>query len=191
MATVRIRGTQEDTTPENAIIDIDLVKRQINGPRGYTVAVEGDNQSQLLTFKIPRQFDNIDLASVKCDIEYYTTWVDDDGNHSYGSVQIYDEQDQSRLDTNPKDYPDNYLFTWLLDYKQTAKTGNVYYLVKFYSVDGVIAGEQSDPWILKTQASTIAVVDDNLILASEEGGGGTATDIHVNNGLVWLLWPNT
>lgn len=118
-------GTVLDDNQDVILLNADT--REFNGPLGYTVAVAGDSNSQILTFKVPAEIDGVDLGGTTAYLEYYTSWVDSNNEHSWGTIDLSDTA-QEIIENGTTKY---YLFSWLLDLRQTAYPGPVKFDLKF------------------------------------------------------------
>lgn len=111
---------------EHPIITLELTNRTFDGPNGYTVAIAGDSNSQMLTFQTPIEYDNIDLYGTFCILTYWTSWVDDSGKNSKGYIVLDGEESVNQNGENCLEY------NWLLGLEQTARAGICKYTLTFY-----------------------------------------------------------
>lgn len=113
--------------PENdQIFDIDLDSRTINLPQ--FLSVQYDHNAEIIYFRCPRYFDNMDLATTVCIIEY----INADGDTGlywvpYYNVDVYQDDD--------KDLTPLMLIPWSIGGLVTASSGVVNFTVRFYQLD--------------------------------------------------------
>ena len=71
-------------------IRLNLVTREFDNFKDYIVSVAGDNNSQIITFQFPREYDGIDLYGTACFLTFSTSWFDDDDppKHSSGIINL-------------------------------------------------------------------------------------------------------
>lgn len=113
--------------PENdQIFDIDLDSRTINIPQ--FLSVQYDHNAEIIYFRCPRYFDNMDLAGTVCIIEYINAsgesglyWV------PYYNVDVYQDDDESLTPLM--------LIPWAIQGLVTASSGTVTFTVRFYQLD--------------------------------------------------------
>lgn len=115
--------------PENdQIFDIDLDARTISIPQ--FLSVQYDHNAEIIYFRCPRYFENMDLASTVCIIEYLNAdgeaglyWV------PYYNVDIYENNDESLTPLM--------LIPWAIQGLVTASSGTVTFTVRFYQLDAI------------------------------------------------------
>lgn len=113
--------------PENdQIFDIDLDSRTINIPQ--FLSVQYDHNAEIIYFRCPRYFDNMDLAMTVCIIEY----INADGQSGlywvpYYNVDVYKDDDESLTPLM--------LIPWSIQGLVTASSGVVTFTVRFYQLD--------------------------------------------------------
>lgn len=115
--------------PENdQIFDIDLDARTISIPQ--FLSVQYDHNAEIIYFRCPRYFENMDLASTVCIIEYLNAdgeaglyWV------PYYNVDIYEDNDESLTPLM--------LIPWAIQGLVTASSGTVTFTVRFYQLDAI------------------------------------------------------
>lgn len=122
---IKVIDNQND---QQSVIKLDLNSRNFDGPIGYTVAVMGDNNSQVLTFETEKEFDGVDLYGTSCLLTYWTSWLDDDTppKHSQGMIDLtstMEETDEGKLQ-----------FKWYLDKRQTGKAGYCKFMITFIMI---------------------------------------------------------
>jgi len=113
--------------PENdQIFDIDLDSRTISIPQ--FLSVQYDHNAEIIYFRCPRYFDNMDLAMTVCIIEYVNAagesglyWV------PYYNVDVYEDDDESLTPLM--------LIPWSIQGLVTASSGTVTFTVRFYQLD--------------------------------------------------------
>jgi hypothetical protein len=108
---------------DEPMFEIDADKREIAIPSAFKngVAVQGDNASEVLVFKIDRYFDYKDLGSEK--ITIYIQYTTPDGKESMYQVGYKD------LDS----YPGYVRFGWILSDVATKDAGALKFSVRFVS----------------------------------------------------------
>lgn len=110
--------------PEDGqIYNIDLETRTINIPQ--FLSVQYDHNAEIIYFKCPRYFENMDLATCVCVIEYYNAdrepglfWV------PYYNVDVNEDEDIPYM-----------LIPWSIGGLATASSGMVTFTVRFYQLD--------------------------------------------------------
>lgn len=113
--------------PENdQIFDIDLDSRTISIPQ--FLSVQYDHNAEIIYFRCPRYFDNMDLATAVCIIEY----INADGESGlywvpYYNVDVYEDDD--------KELTPLMLIPWSIGGLATASSGMVTFTVRFYQLD--------------------------------------------------------
>ena len=115
--------------PENdQIFDIDLDARTISIPQ--FLSVQYDHNAEIIYFRCPRYFENMDLASTICIIEYLNAdgeaglyWV------PYYNVDVYEDNDESLTPLM--------LIPWAIQGLVTASSGTVTFTVRFYQLDAI------------------------------------------------------
>ena len=135
---------------------LNLQTREFDIPRDYVIAVEGDNNSQEITFKVPRYYDGIDLSTLQCLVGFWTTWEDDseEPTHSEDSINITETL---------KIKSEWIYYTWILNLEQTGKSGICYFAIKFCdekrSNSGYVLGYD---YILTSKQGSFEIVPSNL-----------------------------
>lgn len=115
--------------PENdQIFDIDLDSRTISIPQ--FLSVQYDHNAEIIYFRCPRYFENVDLAGTVCIIEYLNAdgeaglyWV------PYYNVDVYEDDDESLTPLM--------LIPWAIQGLVTASSGTVTFTVRFYQLDAI------------------------------------------------------
>lgn len=129
---------QEDNRPSIALLlpsdeniyEVDLEKRIIEAPS--FLSVEKDHRSEVIYFKAPRYFDNMDLTNAVCIIQY----INAKGEGRVYTVPFYDTTTLSTFDTDGT-YVETpmILFPWMIDQEVTKKAGDISFAIRFYIVD--------------------------------------------------------
>ena len=111
---------------DEAIYDIDLNTRKINVPE--FLSVEKEHLAEVIYFKVDRYFDNIDLTSTVCIIQYINKNAKDvDGNPAGGFAYLAPFIDvQTYADEN------KILIPWFIGGPATAAAGPIEFAFKFY-----------------------------------------------------------
>lgn len=109
---------------EHNIVELELKQRQFvfTDTEPYIMAITGDNKSQIITFKTPREYDHIDLYGTFCILTYWTSWTDDDGKNSKGYIILTEKEFND----------ENIFYEWVLDLNQTARQGICKFTLTFY-----------------------------------------------------------
>lgn len=103
--------------------EIDLNTRTITTPK--ILSVKTDHQSEVIYFKVARWYDNIDLTTMCCIIQY----VNAAGEGRVYPVPYYD------VDTCSGEEKETILFPWVVDQEATKAAGNVKFSVRFFRLD--------------------------------------------------------
>lgn len=122
---------QDENAPELAvlvpgnepILKIDLQTRKIDAPEYLSVAT--DHRSETIFFKVNRYFDNVDLSTMSCVIQF----INANGESGMYVVPFYDVSA-----THPDVTEDEMLVPWVIEGKVTEAAGNVVYSVQFFRV---------------------------------------------------------
>ena len=110
---------------DDTIFAIDPVTRNIIGKENErTILVQGDHNSERLTFKIPRYIEGHDMAL--CNLVYvaYINIEDSQKHNAKTGVYLVD-------DLNISDDPDYLNFTWLISSNATGYIGTLDFMVMF------------------------------------------------------------
>ena len=107
--------------PQEDIWDIDSNSRRVYIPPQFRwiTAVQGDHNSEILTFRIDRYFDGVDLSEKTCVIQFM---------NAGGICGTYQAQ---KFDVATE--KDKLLFQWAVDNVATQYGGDLTFVVKFYS----------------------------------------------------------
>lgn len=110
--------------PREDIWDIDSNTRRIYVPPQFRwmTAVQGDHYSEILTFRIDRYFDGVDLSAKTCIVQFLNA------GGKAGTYQI------QRFDTTSE--PGKILFQWAVDNVATQFQGELRFIIRFYSTTG-------------------------------------------------------
>lgn len=110
--------------PMEDIWDIDSNSRRIYIPPQFRwiVGVQGDHYSEILTFRIDRYFDGVDLSTKTCIVQFLNA------GGKAGTYQI------QRMDTETE--PGKIIFQWAVDNVATQFSGDLRFIVRFYSTNG-------------------------------------------------------
>lgn len=112
------------------IYEINLKTRIVEKPSEFTI-VESDHVSETVYFKVPRYFDNVDLSTTVCIIEYINAKNE---GHIY-AVPYYDIDHLSVW--SPEDGIDEpmMLIPWRIAGTAAAKAGELKFAFRFYTLD--------------------------------------------------------
>ena len=105
---------------------IDLNTRMISAPE--FLSVEKDHNSETLYFMVDRYFDNVDLATMSCIVQYQNASKDTSSNGYIYAVPRYyliAPEGQQKL-----------IFPWVIEGPATAYSGIVTFSVRFYRISG-------------------------------------------------------
>lgn len=122
---------QDENAPEVAvlmpgdepILKIDLETRKIDAPEYLSVTT--DHRSETVFFKVARYFDNVDLSSMSCVIQF----INANGESGIYVVPFYDTSA-----THEDVSEDEMLIPWVIEGKVTEAAGTVSYAVQFFRV---------------------------------------------------------
>lgn len=123
-----------------------VTNRTISLNHNTNLAVERDSMSQILSFQIPRYFDNVDLSNKAVYIKF--TNANEESDRSAGINKKVDDE--------------TITVGWLLDSKVTAKKGEVKFAVEFLGYD-----ENNNFYCWSTTPAVLNIaeglnVDDNI-----------------------------
>ena len=110
--------------PREDIWDIDSNTRRVYIPPQFRwiVAVQGDHYSEILTFRIDRYFDGVDLSQKTCIVQFL---------NAGGKAGTYQVQ---KMDTTTE--PGKIIFQWAVDNVATQFSGELRFIIRFYSTNG-------------------------------------------------------
>lgn len=110
--------------PREDIWDIDSNTRRIYIPPQFRwiVGVQGDHYSEILTFRIDRYFDGVDLSTKTCIVQFL---------NAGGKAGTYQVQ---TMDTETE--PGKIIFQWAVDNVATQFKGELRFIIRFYSTNG-------------------------------------------------------
>lgn len=112
------------------ILNVNLESREIEAPE--FLSVETDHRAETIYFKCPRFYDNMDLATTTCIIQY----INAAGEGRVYAVPFYDVQTFSKYDPETGVDEPMMLFPWLIDGDATKASGEVKYAIRFYKMNG-------------------------------------------------------
>ncbi len=171
---------QEQNAPSLAILvpksekiyDIDLDARTIEAPSEFSI-VSSDHSSETIYFKLPRYYDNVDLSTLICIIQYTNAA----GNSFIYPVPYYDVDTLALVDhdvivrdgqTMTTEKP-MMIIPWRVAGTAAAEPGKVTFAIQFYRFNG-----NSDmSYILNTLPQTLTIkaglgVDQSAFKYTEE-----------------------
>lgn len=102
------------------IYEIDLNKRTIQSPE--YLSVQQDHNAETVFFKVDRFFDNVDLSTTVCVVQY----INAAGTHRLYVVPYYD------ISTFGKE--NKIVFPWCIEGGATEVAGDVQYSIRFYKI---------------------------------------------------------
>ena len=115
-----------DIPSSEAKLIIDLNTRTVSAPE--FLSVEKDHNSETLYFMVDRYYDNVDLATMSCIVQYQNASKDKSSNGYIYAVPQYfliAPEGQQKL-----------IFPWVIEGPATAYSGTVTFSVRFYRIRG-------------------------------------------------------
>lgn len=115
-----------DIPEDEAKLIIDLNTRMVSAPE--FLSVEKDHNAETLYFMVDRYFDNVDLATMSCIVQYQNASKDTSSNGYIYAVPRYyliAPEGQQKL-----------IFPWVIEGPATAYSGTVTFSVRFYRISG-------------------------------------------------------
>lgn len=103
--------------------EVDLNTRKITTPD--ILSIKTDHKSEVVYFKVARWYDNIDLTTTCCIIQY----INAAGQGRVYPVPYYD------VDTCSGEEKEMILFPWVVDQEVTKAAGNVKFSIRFFRLD--------------------------------------------------------
>ena len=165
MAVIKSSDIKTETTlvqtTSDYNIEVNLDNKILNKKSNFPVIVVGDNNSVILAFKAPLEYNGIDLYGTNCIITYNTTWTDKNNKPSSGQVD---------LTNSCLEKEDYLLYTWILDINQTAKVGSCKFNISF------LMNLEADPYINNTNIYTKQDEEENSINFVQK----EVNEIHLN-----------
>ena len=160
---------------DEPIYNIDLNARKIDAPK--FLSVEYDHNSETIYFSVDRFFDNVDLSTMFCVIQYQNANPDKYKNGFIYAVPYFDIITQAE---NNK-----MLFQWAIEGPATAYSGIVTFSIKFYkiselaidSADGHQTKLKVYDYVLNTLPSKSEVLHGLNVLATNENYYFEATEV--------------
>ena len=151
---------------DEQIYAVDLDTRKIEAPK--FLSVEYDHNAETIYFEVDRFFDNIDLATMFCVIQYQNANPDKSRGGYIYPVPYFD------ITTKASD--NKMLFQWAIEGPATAYSGKVTFSIKFYKISSIIIDSADGTstelkvydYVLNTQPSTSEVLHGLDILATSE-----------------------
>lgn len=138
-------------TPDDKPIFIDLNSRKID--KIDTVIVETDHRAEILYFKTNRYFDNMDLTTTVCIIQYENAKKE----QRIYTVPFYDVTTYSNGDKENNIEDPMILFPWVISDSVTPDDGQITFSIRFYRVD---PSEEFFTYSLSTLPSQLEVKKD-------------------------------
>lgn len=136
-------------TPDEPVFDIDLNNRTIEVPQ--LLSVRYDHNAEVVYFKCPRYFDNMDLTTTVCIIEY----INADGTPGIYWVPYYDiSKYETYVENSFKIETPAILIPWLVDGLVTHAAGEVTFAVRFYK----LASDKTFIYNISTQPAKAEVL---------------------------------
>lgn len=183
---------------DEPIYEINLDTRKIDAPK--FLSVEYDHNAETIYFRVDRFFDNVDLSTMFCVIQYQNANPDKTKGGYLYAVPYFDittEAENNKM-----------LFQWAIEGPATAYSGKVTFSIKFYkissitidSVDGQSTKLKVYDYVLNTQPSTSEVLHGFDIQATSENYYFEASEVEKiyqtieevrrQNDLYWIILDN-
>lgn len=134
---------------DEPVYEIDLNARTVEAPT--FVSVSKDHFSEILYFKCPRYFDNVDLSTTVGIVEY----VNAKGDAFFYPIPFYDTTTLSTYNPDTKEEEPYILFPWAVDGGATASAGTLTFAIRFYKLS---EGGKTLQYNLSTLPSTTQVL---------------------------------
>ena len=115
-----------DIPAHEAKLVIDLNTRQVSAPE--FLSVQKDHNAETLYFIVDRYYDNVDLATMSCIVQYQNAGKNKNSNgYIYAVPQYYliAPEGEQKL-----------IFPWVIEGPATAYSGIVTFSVRFYRISG-------------------------------------------------------
>lgn len=160
---------------DEPIYEIDLNSRHVEAPE--FLSVEYDHNSETIYFSVDRFYDNIDLSTMFCVIQYQNANPDKSKNGFIYPVPYFD------IITKAKE--NKMLFQWAIQGPATAYSGTVTFSIKFYkissiiqdSVNGISTSKKVYDYVLNTQPAKSKVLHGLDIYATSENYHFDSTEV--------------
>lgn len=157
------------------IYDIDLDTRKIDAPK--MLSVEYDHNAETIYFRVDRFFDNVDLSTMFCVVQYQNANPDKSRGGFIYPVPYFDTTTEANAN--------KLLFQWAIEGPATAYSGKVTFSIKFYKItstsiqqaDGSVNELKTYEYVLNTVPSTSEVLHGLDILATSENYYFEASEI--------------
>lgn len=152
--------------PDEPIYEIDLNTRSISAPK--ILSVEYDHNAETIYFSVDRFYDNVDLSTMFCVVEYQNANPEVAKGGYFYPVPYFD------ITTKAKE--NKMLFQWAIEGPATAYSGMVTFSIKFYkistitvdAIDGTSQTKYVYDYVLKTVPSKSEVLHGLNIAATTE-----------------------
>lgn len=151
---------------DEPIYEVDLDTRKIGAPK--FLSVEYDHNAETIYFRVDRFYDNVDLSTMFCVVQYQNANPDKSRGGYIYPVPYFD------ITTEAED--NKMLFQWAIEGPATAYSGKVTFSIKFYKISSITIdsadGHSTElkvyDYVLNTQSSTSEVLHGLDILATSE-----------------------
>ncbi len=151
---------------DEPIYEVDLDTRKIGAPK--SLSVEYDHNAETIYFRVDRFYDNVDLSTMFCVVQYQNANPDKSRGGYIYPVPYFDittEAENNKM-----------LFQWAIEGPATAYSGKVTFSIKFYKISSVTIdsadGHSTElkvyDYVLNTQPSTSEVLHGLDIMATSE-----------------------
>ena len=113
---------------DEPVYEIDLDARTVEAPT--SVSVMKDHYAEIVYFKCPRYFDNVDLSTTVGIVEY----INANGDSYIYPIPFYDLNTYSTYNPETKEEEPYILFPWAIDGGATAAAGTLTFAIRFYKL---------------------------------------------------------
>lgn len=136
------RQTQAIILPNNEpLYEIDLNTRNVMAPS--FLSMEYDHNAETIYFIVDRYYDNVDLSTLSCVVQYENASPDPRKRGYIYSVPYFDI-------SGPFVPEGKMIFPWAIQGPATAYAGTVTFSVKFYRIREILTGDSNgDEWSRK------------------------------------------
>lgn len=180
---------------DEPIYEVDLDTRKIDAPE--FLSVEYDHNAETIYFRVDRFYDNVDLSTMFCVVQYQNANPDKNRGGYIYPVPYFD------ITTEAED--NKMLFQWAIEGPATAYSGKVTFSIKFYKISSVTIdsadGHSTElkvyDYVLNTQPSSSKVLHGLDILATSENYYFEASEVEKiyqeiekvrrTNDLYWII----
>lgn len=152
-----------DIPESEAKLIIDLNTRQVSAPE--FLSVQKDHNAETLYFIVDRYYDNVDLATMSCIVQYQNASKDKaSSGYVYAVPQYYliAPEGEQKL-----------IFPWVIEGPATAYSGTVTFSVRFYRISGEYHPDEEQctleyEYLLNTLSAKSKVLEGMDVLETSE-----------------------